>query len=363
MDIERRFVSIPSIVPAVMEPGLALPPEHESLLVGQAGFSFFWSNWCGQDPGSNGTLVVDLQDSGTRRLAIDLEAPTCVSPAERSGLSVWPIEPAEGPDPSPPPWSDLPTDVRAPSVAVAGETLQYFVTVRNPTVQPVPLEPCPVYVQRLWSGNEKLVDERFRLNCEAAPLVEAGNSVTFEMIIVVPADAPAGPAILFWAGDGPFGLNGPKLPITIAPPGTAPGSVPPATLPPSQEQLDRVEAMRIATTFETARAGGDWPEAWPLLSPFSQKRFGTMDGFGRAAAADNADGATTFVIADPTRDGNFLDPAFLGDDLFFDLKGNARIERAWLMAVRHPDVIGSSAGTENLVVAPLADGTWRVWIR
>jgi hypothetical protein len=363
MDIENRPIAVPTIVPVVMEPGLALPPEHEALLAGQAGFSFFWSNWCGQDPGSDGTLDVDLTGSGTRRLAIDLEAPTCVSSSERSGLSVWPIEPAEPPDPAPPPWSVMTTSVQAPSVAAAGETLEYFVIVRNPTDQAVPLDPCPVYVQRLWSGDATLADGRFLLNCPAAPAIPAGGSVTFEMLLNVPQDAPAGPAILFWAGDGVYGLPGPKLPITIVPPGTAVGSAPPATLPPSQDQLDRAEATRVATAFETARADGNTMAAWRLLSSYSQERLGSYAGFVRSETHVQASRGTDFVIGDPSREPDLLDPAFLGDALFFDLKGDAQLERAWLIGVRYPGVDGASAGSEDLVVAPLADGTWRVWVR
>jgi len=363
LSIATGSTPYPPILPVVIDPGLPLPPEHDALLVGQASFGFVWSNWCGQDPGPRGTLVISVPRSRVRRLAIDLQEPTCTSAGAPSTMTVQPIEPAEPPDAAPPPWSVLTTSVQAPSVAVAGVTLRYFVTVRNPTDQPVPLDPCPAYVQRLFSGNATLADGRFLLNCPAAPTIPAGGSVTFEMLVDIPSDAPAGPGILFWAGDGVYGLPGPKLPITIAPPGTAIGSVPPATLSPSQDQLDRVEATRIATAFETARAAGAWPEAWAVLSPFSQKRFGSLSAFGGTEAADNAAGAADFVIGDPSRDPDLLDPAFLGEALFFDLKGNAQLERAWLVGVRYPGVTGASAGSEDLVVAPLADGTWRVWIR
>jgi hypothetical protein len=142
---------------------------------------------------------------------------------------------------------------------------------------------------------------------------------------------PAGPAILFWAGDGVYGLPGPKLPITIAPPGTVPGSVPPATL--------------------------------PLLTALSKSGIASYAAFVRAETHVQASRGTDFVIGDPRREPDLLDPAFLGDALLFDLKGNGQLERASLIGVRYPGVDGASAGSEDLVVAPLADGTWRVWVR
>jgi hypothetical protein len=226
MDVNIGPVPSPSSVAVVLEPGLPLPPEHEALLVGQAGFSVFWSNWCGPDAGSSGTLVVRLPDAGTHRLAIGLEAPTCVSPGDPSTMTV---APTEAPEPSPPPWTDLTASVDAPSVAIAGEPFRYFVTLRNGGDQPVALDPCTIYVERLWSGNDLVADPRYLLNCAAVSAIEPGASTTFEMILEIPADAPPGPAILLWTTDGP-GPAGPKLPITIEPPGSAVGSVAPATL-------------------------------------------------------------------------------------------------------------------------------------
>ena len=101
-----------------------------------------------------------------------------------------------------------------------------------------------------------------------------------------------------------------------------------------------------------------------MLSPFSQKKFGSVEAFIRGETAYNAKGGSTFVATEPARNGDLLTPEFLGIDLFFDLKGNTEIERAWFVAVVHPDVSGASAGSESLIVAPLRDGgSWRVWVR
>jgi hypothetical protein len=362
MAIDIGPIPSPSSAAVIIEPGLPLPPEHVPLLVGEAGFSVFWSNWCGPDPGSSGTLVVGLPDSGTRRLAIELKPPTCVSTGERSPMTVGPIEAAEAPEPSPPPWTDLVGHIEVPSIVVAGETLHYYLTLRNSGDQPVPLDPCPVYVERLWSGNTLVADPHYLLNCAAVSAIGPGTSTTFEMALDIPAHAPPGSAILLWGTDGP-GPSSQKLPITISSPGSAVGSVAPATLPPSRDELDLAEATRVATTFETARAAGDWQTAWQLLSPFSQKKIGAVDAFIRGETAYNARGGSTFVVAEPTRGGDLLGPEFLGNDLFFDLKGNAQIERTWFVGVGHPGVRGASAGSENLVVAPLIDGPWRVWVR
>jgi hypothetical protein len=363
MAIDVGPIPNPSPAAVVIEPGLSLPPEHEALLVGQAGFSVYWSNWCGPDPGPSATLVVGLPGSGTRRLAIDVAAPRCDSAADRSVMTVTPIEAAEAPEPSPPPWADLAGHAEVPSVVVAGETLHYLVTLRNNGDQPVPLDPCPAYVERLWSGNSLVAEPSYLLNCAATSPIQPGSTTTFEMVLDIPADAPPGSGMLLWGTDGP-GPSSQKQPITIAPPGSALGSVAPATVPPTRDELDLAEAKRVATAFESARAGGDWQTAWQLLSPFSQKKFGSVEAFIRGETAYNSQGGSTFVAADPTRSGDLIAPEFLGTDLFFDLKGNADIERAWFVGITHPDVPGASAGSEGLVVAPLRDdGAWRVWVR
>jgi len=237
------------------------------------------------------------------------------------------------------------------------------VILRNNGDQPVPLDPCPAYVERLWSGSTLVAEPVYLLNCVATSPFQPGTTMTFEMVLHIPADAPPGSGLLLWGTDGP-GPSSQKQPITIAPPGTALGSVAPATVPPTRDALDLAEAKRVVSAFETARAGGDWQAAWQLLSPFSQKKFGSIEAFIRAEAAYNADGGSTFVAAEPTRSGDLIAPEFLGTDLFFDLKGNADIERALLVGIGHPDVRGASAGSENLVVAPLRDGgAWRVWVR
>jgi hypothetical protein len=270
---------------------------------------------------------------------------------------------SEAPEPSPPPWADLVGHVEVPSVVVAGETLHYLVTLRNNGDQSVPLDPCPAYVERLWSGNTLVAEPGYLLNCAATSAIHPDAITTFEMVLDIPADAPPGMGLLLWGTDGP-GPSSQKQPITIAPPGSALGSVPPATVPPTRDELDLADARGVATAYETARAGGDWQGAWLLLSPFSQKKFGSVESFIRGETAYNAQGGSTFVAADPTRSGDLISPEFLGTDLFFDLKGNADIERAWFVGIAHPGVRGASAGSESLIVAPLLDGgAWRVWVR
>lgn len=362
MAIDVMPIPSPVTRAIVIEPGLPLPPEHAPLLVGQAGVQFVWSNWCGPDPGTSGILIVDLPGAGMRQLSIELQPPTCLASGDRSRITVQPLAPAEAPEPPLPAWTDLTAYVESPSIAVAGQPLHYLVTLKNTTDHAVPLDPCPVYVERLWSGKSFEADSRYILNCGPVGAIEPGASATFEMILEVPMDAPPGPAILLWDSDGP-GPGGPKLPITIAPPGTAIGSVAPATLPPSRDQLDLAQARTVATAFETARASGDWQMAWQLLSPFSQVRIGSVDTFAREQTAFNDEGGSRFVVDDPSKSGNLLAPEYLGNDLFFDLKGNAQLERAWFVSVTHPDVRGASAGSEDLIVAPVVDGSWRVWVR
>jgi hypothetical protein len=92
----------------------------------------------------------------------------------------------------------LHASITAPARAKFGSTIEYVVTLTNPTDRPVTLDPCPVYVEGIWTSVET-----HPLNC-APGSIPAGGSVEFGMRIQVPGQGPNFPdpdgvAHLSWA--------------------------------------------------------------------------------------------------------------------------------------------------------------------
>jgi len=120
-------------------------------------------------------------------------------------------------------------------------------------------------------------------------------------------------------------------------------------------------ATRIAGRFERARASGDWTTSWTLLSAFSQRQFGTRSAFERSEGAYNSAGGRHWVVAQVTRDPDLLASIFLGAP-YDDAAQTADAQKAALITINHPDVAGASAASEGLLIAPLPNGDWKVWI-
>jgi len=120
-------------------------------------------------------------------------------------------------------------------------------------------------------------------------------------------------------------------------------------------------ATRIAERFERARSSGDWTTSWNLLSAFSQRQFGTPSAFETSEAAYNSAGGRRWLVAQVTRDPDLLDSTFLGAP-YDDAAQTADVRRASLITINHPDVAGASAASEGLLIAPLPNGDWKVWI-
>jgi hypothetical protein len=151
-------------------------------------------------------------------------------------------------------------------------------------------------------------------------------------------------------------------PVARTSPPTAPAPAespsPIAASPPAS--ADSAAAFDLATRWETARANGDFAQAWDLLSADSQATVGSPATFEANEAAYNAAGGTRFVIQAPSQD-----PAMIANFLGADqsrIEREADMTRGWLVFIQHPDVAGASAGTAGLFVAPLMSGQWRVWM-
>ncbi len=133
----------------------------------------------------------------------------------------------------------------------------------------------------------------------------------------------------------------------------APGS----SSPTSPGGPDSEIALAMATELEMARAAGEWPHAWALLSDDTRAQVGSLADFAAAELAYNDAGGRVFSIQPPTQDpdviANLVSPAIVRE---------IQAGRGFLIFVDHPNVRGASAGSEGLFIAPLVSGDWAIWI-
>jgi hypothetical protein len=91
------------------------------------------------------------------------------------------------------PRSYLRATIEAPDTATAGQVLSFVVSLTNPTDSAVSLSHCPGYVATLGPSKEVL-----SLNCAGVRSIDPGQSIRYEMRLVVRADEPPGPQSLTW---------------------------------------------------------------------------------------------------------------------------------------------------------------------
>jgi hypothetical protein len=72
-----------------------------------------------------------------------------------------------------------------------GVTIHFTITLTNNSRSAIPFAPCPLYRMYLVGSAEPKADRL--LNCAAAgSSLRPGQSLSFDMVFVMPADAPAG---------------------------------------------------------------------------------------------------------------------------------------------------------------------------
>lgn len=129
------------------------------------------------------------------------------------------VEPSVQPTPTPHPFTYhvvLPASVRA------GGNLNYTVTFTNTTVAPVAFsDPCPSYREDLYLGHTgdgpPLGKHIYALNCQPVKIIASGTSVTFAMVLDVPASATIGEYILLWEPDEGIDTQDiQRVPISVA---------------------------------------------------------------------------------------------------------------------------------------------------
>jgi hypothetical protein len=141
-------------------------------------------------PQDGGTLTVPVVRAATPVCSRVETHPELASVLSTSLFDVPPVTPPASPlDP-------LRASVELPPEAAApGGPLRFAVRLRNPTDEPIALDPCPGYmISRfaLSTGPEPgLNDTRlYRLNCRPVETVPAGEAIRFRMQTAIPARGP-----------------------------------------------------------------------------------------------------------------------------------------------------------------------------
>ena len=115
--------------------------------------------------------------------------------------------PTKQPPPEVP--SPLTAAIDAPETVRAAQDFVYTVTLTNTTDSDFSLDPCPVYEESLttFDGPDIVTTVKaYRLNCATMSTIAAHASVTFEMLLAVPANQPVGIGKFGWDIVGGAGL-------------------------------------------------------------------------------------------------------------------------------------------------------------
>lgn len=215
LDLATVPVASPAAEPIVLNPNQPAPAPHEETPVGLASVWLSWSNWCGSPPKEPLSLVVTLPAGGVLRLRIEGGTPRCDAEAFRSSLSVGAFEATSGPSPTDPPTipaEALKLTLVVPDEGVIGEPLRYVAILTNPTANPITLDPCPAYQERINTEGGPVVAD-YLLDCVSVPVIAPGASVRFAMELDIPAMVPpADDAAIVWALEPYFSEGFPPRP-------------------------------------------------------------------------------------------------------------------------------------------------------
>ena len=143
---------------------------------------------------AGGRLTVSPHGGGS----IDLDGVNLPADCAAPSIIVFqqgPTAPATG-------LSSLSVRVNLPANPARGQVMSYSVSLVNTSAQAISLGTCPSYTQHLSQPQGRgvsLTENTYRLNCAAAPSsVPANGTLTFRMVMRVPASLSAGPAKFLW---------------------------------------------------------------------------------------------------------------------------------------------------------------------
>jgi hypothetical protein len=116
-------------------------------------------------------------------------------------------------------------------------------------------------------------------------------------------------------------------------------------------------AALVTDRYERALVDGRWQEAWDMLAPVDQVQRVTFGDYVYERKAYFQSVAGRYTLSAPTND-----PAALATwTSNAEFVQGADLARAFIVQADYPALAGNNAGYEVLLVAPVADGAWRIW--
>ena len=112
--------------------------------------------------------------------------------------------------------------------------------------------------------------------------------------------------------------------------------------------------------YEDAIAKRDWDSAWALLAPEYRASSPGRAEFEAERSQFVNSTRGQYVVARPTHDGPEIRQWVTTRGSVIPVSPN--YDRAFLARVDFPALSGNNAGWEELLVAPLADGAWFIWV-
>ncbi len=174
------------------------PTPNTGLKLGEAGVEIDWATQGDNCPGGQPIVPAKALVAIPAGGVIDMTIPAGPGAYVCEGLGVGAFEGPNVPissSPVPP----LPAiSMQVPSTVPAGNALNYLVRLTNDRKQALDLVAlCPTYEEELLAdfvkGSPPVGGKHiFSLNCGPAGVLKPGSSVTFQMVFMVPADAPRG---------------------------------------------------------------------------------------------------------------------------------------------------------------------------
>jgi hypothetical protein len=96
-------------------------------------------------------------------------------------------------------YGGLSASLSLPDAVTPGEQMDYVVALTNTTDAPIAMDPCPAYTEAVGPGG---ASERDYLNCAGNPVIAAGQTAYYSMVMQVPAGAGGGGFLkVLWALD------------------------------------------------------------------------------------------------------------------------------------------------------------------
>ena len=215
-----RSISLPQTVmsvpwlqtppgPALMAPNSPAPQPDLGTQVGLGQASITYSMWdCPADPSFASVMIVLPGQRGTLTLPADGAGYSWGGECDGGAVQRMVVSPFIPTQPAPTyvEASPLSITVMLPDRVRGGQPMHYQVVLTNASGAPFRFHDCPSYTEDASSSLGKNL-ANYQLNCASISWLEPDQSVTFAMVLDMPANVPPAPVGLRWTLHSAYGTG------------------------------------------------------------------------------------------------------------------------------------------------------------